>query len=621
MRRTYRGIAALLAALFIFFVFPGHVFAGEVENEAADVVKTEEELVQWLESHTEGTVTLGGHIQLTSVAFFYGPVHIDTGIYGLTFADGFFAAGFLEEDDVVTPLETEITISGEGVNCPVVDVHSMGFLFIGNWNNYLYTLNITATGKGGKGGTALRLSDVCDGNVSLFDLEREAPGLIRSFGDGAVGVELVEEFSLIFFNVEVVGDNSTAVLAHKDADISLSRLSATGSGARAVRGAGDIVIDTCIAEPYPAEDNIKVFQAELLPYWMPVKQGAEKPQSIDEWEEDPEGWEEDPEEWIEDPEEWPEFVAFLNGGPVTRRLSPYVAWDADALTAVSFDELGSTFVTGELVSAWLRALLPAPPALIVAVRDPLVPCISAVGSAEDAQNLSFWTCDVWGAEQCLLWYSDDDGKTWRDCTRDSDIVWKKNYVTVPEDMIGEGTLCVLQVPGYGFSNVARFAYEYGSYGADGTGGDRIGTDRFFVDLSGEEPIPVEADGLIQPDAPGNIGITAPGGADGELGAGGTPVQTALSPEEGDLETVSPVQPNDMDDAMPIFPTAEQIPAEETAPAAVDNPLADGYAGPAAQQALPKPGAGTTAAIAVALVAALAALGGWVWLGRLRAVKK
>lgn len=487
MSRALRRIFTLLLALGMFLCtlpafaaedglstgYSGDVvgFSGDVDP---DTVYTEAELTEWLSGHSGGTVSLGTSIAITKATLIDAPVTIDTEKYGLVYDGGclqFNGAGM------------DALIIGEGVDMPVVDVRDMGRMFIGNWNNRLHTTNVTATGRGGQGGTALRLNGSGAGRLDFRMLEDNVPGLIRSSGKNAVGIELTDPFDLFSFHVQVDGENSTALLAHDSANICFCKLSATGDGAQAVRGGGELVVDSCQLSPAAEAANIAVYQVGFIPAWYPVKQYSDAAEFVRK---------------IRN-----QNTTIFGGSDATQSYSPSVTWD-DSYQDINLDVTGHAVVLGTLYSPWFGDLISAMPEITVDVRDPEIPCLYDTGTLQDVDDVyaiwfQFWMCDEWDLSDCILWHSADDGESWRDITTDTGIAWERADVTVagvgvtrngrvsiPISLIDEGAMFAIEAPGFGTSNVAHYSAAFPNKLPD-KGGDRIGTDRIGVDLSGEKP--------------------------------------------------------------------------------------------------------------------------------------
>ncbi|MDL2238510.1 hypothetical protein LJC56_11925, partial [Christensenellaceae bacterium OttesenSCG-928-K19] len=262
--------------------FFGMASAATVGAGDENTVANQEELEAWLSSHQSGTVTLTDNITLAppqgsvyayTILLEY-PVIIDTGNFGIVFNGGSFLA--------FEGCGAQIT--GTGILRPVIDVQDMGASRFGGgrWLGNVCSLNVTAIGDGVTGGTAMRIQD--DISLQSFDLSESFfdRGRICAYGKNAIGLELIRTLPIVGFDVAVEGENSTAVLAQKDAAICFSKLSATGDEAYAVRGenGAHITVDTCLAQPVPQGKNITTYTAKPDPLYYPIKQFGSQDQLI-----------------------------------------------------------------------------------------------------------------------------------------------------------------------------------------------------------------------------------------------------------------------------------------------------------------------------------------------------
>ena len=444
--------------------------------KANDTVFSEQELQNWLSANKDagGIVLLGDTITITSsllVQNYSATVTIDTERFGLVFDGGYlFFLG-------------DALIIGEGMDVPVVDAKDLGRLWIGDWSNSLRTLNITATGRNGAGGVALRISSSGSGSFDLTDIFEFDTGLIKSFGAGAVGLELTKPFSAYCFNISVEGEASAAVSASNGALLSFCKLTARGEGATAAQG-NNIVLDTCIVTPEPSGEDIRNYTRTLSTAYLPFKQGgAFRNLSFD----------------------LTRTYAPLEGNADGSSITGIpVNWDEDIWMGIDLDTIGKTIVpgsfvfvdwtTGEELASWYASFLPLITKscglqIIVDVRDPDVPCISDVwfNDDEDTVVLKLWETDAWTTDQCILWRSDDDGETWYNDTYSTDVVFDGFSVNYPISSITEkGCLVQVEVPGVGESNIKRLSlFEGQPFGNHG--GDRTGVDRKIGVKPGTEP--------------------------------------------------------------------------------------------------------------------------------------
>lgn len=490
-------------------------------GESADVVTNMDELRDWLVAHraTGGEVFFGNSITLNGNVAVYGvaaPITVNTGAFGLVYDGGQLAVDNCE-------------IIGDGVETPVLTVINAYPLprFAASWVHAVQALFVTATGRGGEGGTAVLVArdDGKAPNPSLFLQE----GRIRSYGDGAVGIELAAATEAHCLRVEVAGAGSTAVLAPEGAALSYCKLSATGEGAAAVRGSG-IRLNTCAASPEPEENHVVVREQRFVDtagkaLYLPVRQG-------------------------EDADLFPygtmSFV--LADGSGEEEIGSFVVvWDQSAASGIDSAALGKTVVHGALLPPFQGLGLEDdfPLALTVDIRDPAIPCICAArvsSSAEDGDfiQMFLWKSGAWSMGDVLLWRSDDGGESWRDVTASGALRMTEQSdqysLQYSFDNIDGQVQLQAAVPGVGESNVAAFHQKDGRVTGD-LGGDRTGTDRDGASKPGplpEEEVETPPEGEEKPgdkdadedDAPpsvdgGDDGGTGPGGTDGP-GSPGTP---------------------------------------------------------------------------------------------------
>lgn len=624
----------------------GFVGAALATGSGGEVyVENETLLGNWLADNSSGTVYLKNDITLTTYKVYKGSVTINTGSNSLIYNGGFLHA---ESDSA------SITIIGEGVKHPVLDVQRIPY---SGWNSFLFPLTVTATGdKNDNGGTAMRINAIdtqsWNSNVTRDnDVWGRWPGRITASGDGAVGLEVIGSFknglpNIVFFDIVVNGDNSTAVLSSTGANICFSSLSATGDKAQAIRGGGEFLVDTCLVEPPLTPDaSIQVYQAYLMSRWFPVKQGH-----------------------VQVPSQLP-AVEWNGGGSLVNKFRLAAHWDQAYDFSTAFDDLGKIPVQHELAAPWLRQFFSDAPSLLIDVRDPALPCIFDVEMMNNGLCLVFWPCldidigldssDAAEPGTYRLLRSMDSGVTWEDCTEEDGFEISKSDgdydVLIPYDKVEEDMMFLVELPGAGRSNVAHFSSAYDiSYSSGITGGDRVGTDRIPVSLLNEAPeIPAggEQDGNtgilpgvgsgfplflapastptvtpeIAPPQQPDAGSTAQTGGDAPGQSGGGASGGASS--QGDS-----TQPGG---GVPLSPPAQNDPAQAggatapiggpatlEAPVAPANNLAPSFVEPAAQPALPTRGRnGVAAAIAASGAAAVLAGGGWLWLRARRLARR
>ncbi|QIB68986.1 hypothetical protein Ami103574_06460 [Aminipila butyrica] len=424
--------------------------------EQTEFVSNEQELKEWIAQHKEtgGTVYLSDRVIITQAMGIYGirgKITVNTGIYGLVFNGG-------------TLPSSDILITGEGVEMPVVKVPrtDSGMPNESNWNETLLQLNVTATGRDGEGGTALRISDVNTRNFDMTLLSWQ--GVLRSYGKEAVGLWLDAPMEAWCYRVEVSGENSTAVYAPKGAALFYCKLTAEGDGAAAAAGS-DISLESCAASPAPAEVrsiNRLVMKESFSRLYLPLRQNQYHLSAIDML-------------------STPNIFLIEEAGGVTSQVFA-IDWDLDVYDGIDTSILGTTIVQGTANSALygLGLFDDVPITLTVEVRDPELPCISqiAVRELEGSRYavLNFWQDYDPMDERIILWRSDDQGETWMDATHSPDILWDGSSVNFSYETLEHPVWFQLEVTGVGESNIAILDEKDGVF-IGGNGGDRTGTDR------------------------------------------------------------------------------------------------------------------------------------------------
>lgn len=427
------------------------------ETEQPDMVSDEAELTAWIAAHkaTGGTVSLGASVTITEamgIYGIYGEITIDTGEYGLVFDGG-------------TLPSSAILIIGEGVDVPVVGVLSAngGNFWDMSWNQELMKLNVTATGRDGAGGVALCILAGDTKPIAMDALDIQ--GIIRSYGEGAIGLWLDVPMEAYCYRVEVFGDHSVAVYAPNGADLYYCKLTAEGNGASAVVG-NDVMLDVCAATPEP--EGVKNLTRCLLPeslcgLYLPIRQN-------------------DSLTWF-DIYPFTSIILPMSGGDgyeAVRRLIP-IDWDTHAYDSINTGVLGKSDISGYLpLPLQGLGLDSTTPSLTVEVRDPDLPCIQSIsaksGESENFFNLSFWDSYDPADGNITLWRSDDEGETWWDATWSENVIWEGYSLRFFYDTLEQPVWLVLELLSVGDSNTVALSEKDG-WAVGGTGGDRTGTDR------------------------------------------------------------------------------------------------------------------------------------------------
>lgn len=121
-------------------------------------------------------------------------------------------------------------------------------------------MRITATGRDGVGGVALRIRQ--DDGLDINTVEVTFEGQICSYGEGAVGLYLDVPLDVYCYNIKVEGANSAAVYAAQGANLYYCKLEAEGDGAAAVSDGGEFLLDTCAASPSP--QNVQTINHHIV---------------------------------------------------------------------------------------------------------------------------------------------------------------------------------------------------------------------------------------------------------------------------------------------------------------------------------------------------------------------
>lgn len=525
---------------------------------SGNVVTDETALRRWCEAHlrTGGTVQLGSDVHIRDGIILYGArgnFTLDTGPHSLIY-DG----GKISIDN--------LAITGEGVEKPVLEVRSLGYLRM-QWSLALVNAHITATGRDGAGGTAVLLRGC--GNSWPADLTQLlAQGQIRSQGRGAVGVQTEGPIDIYGWNIQAEGPGSVALDAPSGAGLYYCKLAAEGS---AIRGEG-ILLDSCAVSPQPQEEGVEVISRRIAGLsgnrlYFPVRQGEALPKAYD----------------------LPSFFNLIlaaDNAP-SREAFVYIPWDGNAYAAIDTATAGRHVLGGDL-SAPLRGLgleERFPLELVVDVREPDAPCIETVtffdNSWEDQKQarLFFWRSDEWAADEQILWRSDDDGVTWTDATHSPDITWYAGpeyahpHFEFRYDWLPHPVCFQVETPGFGVSNIVVLS-DVDGVTTIGDGGDRTGIDRDGgsrpnppgneEDTDDDEKKPPKADD----DKLGNTDTDDPDDGDGDI-SGDDPVPPQRTNATRESRSSGSDQP-DNDLVHPRSDTAQisalpQAPANSTAP--------------------------------------------------------
>ena len=429
--------------------------------EAGEFVSTFEELEQWCADHdgVGGTVFLSDSItirQTISGGYQGGHVVIDTGAHGLRYDGGYI---LLDDFEIV----------GEGVDCPVLEVRDVGFVWAGNWCNILLTQTVSALGRDGLGGTAVRI-EALDLNAFSLSSVPASPARISSQGSGAIGLDIVSPVDVYCLNVEVVGEGSQAVQAAAGTVFYFCRFHVEGIMSSATKDSA-ITFDTCQVVGSAGGAQVisrRISEVSGKRFYLPVKQADPNPLN---------------------PQTF--FTFWLAGDDGSElRQSFAVVWDSNQLAAIDTRVLGKTSIRGELlpILSGLGLEDGFMFELVVDVRDPSLPCIAEVffleeydqfGDSYTVAVLSFWQGFDASAGD-ILWCSDDGGMTWVNCTDSPDIsypAWTTDWLSFRLPDLSSPLQLYVQNDA-GVSNLvtlyAKDGQPYGDCGGDRTGVDRNG---------------------------------------------------------------------------------------------------------------------------------------------------
>lgn len=468
MRPRFRKTFPIILLFLTLLLLPIPVQA-QTNSSEIDVVSTREELYAWYEEHliSGGEVTLGDTITITdSIWFHVGQVQINTGRYGLIY-DGAAING------------DNLTITGEGVDTPVVDIYA-----IDGWNMSLISgfqaAHITAMGRDGIGGTAVRISKP---EQCLLMLEYASEGgLIQSFGKGAIGVYLDVPIDLACTNIYVEGEDSTAIYAVAGTNLFYCRLHAQGPFATTVSGNGDISLNNCTAipaSPHMKEMNYAIVEAFSPFLYEPVQQ------------------------YSEDVSYFNYLYTFLfqsEDGQSYYTDTFEVEWTPDP-NSLNTDVVGQIVLQGTILSPFIDLLgeLQFPLELVIDIRDPDIPCIAKIKhyDALGYVRIDFWKSYDLKDEQIILWRSDDGGITWYDYTNAADLQWDQDSVFFHYSELTTSILFRLEEIGVGKSNTMMIAADRNTSGS--IGGDRTGTDRVIKYRDGVTITPPTTPPAPEPD--------------------------------------------------------------------------------------------------------------------------
>lgn len=472
------------------------------------------DLNTWLEELDGhgGEVVLGSTIiideTISPLADQDGPICIDTGAFGLIYDGGYIDS-------------YNLFLTGEGVDLPVLEIKSTGepsWFPPLDWNIVLAGMDITALGRDGLGGTAVRITSDSDYRrpIAVY----ESRGQIHSYGRNAVGLALTADTMLEVYglDMDVSGDNSRAVTAINGADLFLCSLSAQGEGAT-VASEDDIVLDTCILSPEP--ENIEVIHRTIE---RPIGIEPQIQQYADVSD-------------VEDAVCFYEPTRFLLSGG--RYLDVSLLHNKDGLSSLDTSTLGSVDFPITLPDTFQGFGLEGGSdfSIRVWVRDPDLPVIKSMSQEENTLRFFSWDNAKY-KPGTILWCSEDNEKTWIDISKWEAVTWNTSYryylFEIEADKITKPVSLALETK-KGWSNIVTLTP--GEQGAIhvGTGGDRDGGDRDeHPGGDGGEHGGGSGDSGDSPDGDSSGGSTggAPGGDSSSGSTGGAPSGDSSSGSTG-----------------------------------------------------------------------------------------
>lgn len=452
-----KGIIIVLTLYICVALFSINVFAEKPESVSVEnIVYSEEELEQWLYDNEQygGNVVLGDNITITNLILCFPevPIIIDTNQFGLVFDYGYLL------------LNENVIVRGEGVNLPVIELKNAGFVHMETWDSILQSFNITAVGKNGMGGCALRVSDTGNSIINTDHLTYKT--FIRSYGENAVGIEFNIPTTTFGFQIEVDGKNSSAISGTDQIQLFFCKLNATGNNAKSITGS-NFTLNNCIISPEPVNATVlerKITGISGQRLYYPIEQHNNSILSSLMY--------------------YHSNYNFILSGDqdnpsITIPIS--VQWD-DNIFLTDTSVLSKNTFSGRVNPILQQFNLEGnyDIELTVDVRDPDVPCIFNVIFSSDYMDFELWKSYKGKQQDVILWRSDDDGKTWYEYTENENIQFNHyTYSSIIKFYFEEITnpiLLCLEEKGVGESNVVSI-YQENGITLFGLGGDRTGADR------------------------------------------------------------------------------------------------------------------------------------------------
>ncbi|MBS5063024.1 MAG: hypothetical protein KHZ58_04565 [Hungatella hathewayi] len=474
--------------------------------EETDIVSSFEDLQLWLRNLDGygGEVVLGDTITIEetiSPSYNYtGPLSIDTGSFGLIY-DG----GYIDYCDLF--------LTGKGVDIPVLEIRNtgngFGWLPPLDWNMVLSFMDVTALGRDGIGGTAVRITSDSDYRrpITVY----ESRGQIHSYGRNAVGLALTANTMLEVYglDMDVSGDNSRAVTAINGAGLFLCSLSAQGEGA-AVASDDNIVLDTCILSPEP--DHAEVIYRTI-----------KRPTGVEPQIQQYAGIYD-----VYDAVRFYDTTRFLLTGG--RYLDVNLQHNEERLATIDTSVLGPVDFPITLPDIMQGFGLEGGSDFTIRlwVRDPALPVIKSMEQRDDLLYFFSWENEEYEPGTIILWCSEDNEKTWIDISNWDAVRWNdfnfSNFIfQLKADKITKPVSLALETKN-GWSNIVTLTPGEKGAVSIGPGGDRDGGDRDEQpgDDGGDHGGGSGDDGTSGEDSPGGSTGDSSGGDSSGEGTGGSP---------------------------------------------------------------------------------------------------
>lgn len=426
----------------------------EPEDEVKTVF-TAGELCAWLRSlgPEGGEVFLGNTIALTWEDSPYfdtnleAPAIIHTGPYSLIY-DG--------EDIGIVGRVGLFQVEGEGVDAPVLEIRGDQF-FGSDWNEILARQDVTASGRDGQGGVAVRITSDSETRNNLEYYRTR--GRIHAYGAGAVGLQLDVPARVNCLDIDVTGEDALAIDGPEGTTAFLCILAAEAGGRPA--GAG-VNTDSSFLPPETAGPRIDC-RVGIDPQ---IPLGARRRDV----------------ETIVGLYDFQRYrltdgnyvnVDLIYDDNFAKRLDTSVPGPVNIPVALPkvLQGLGLEGETDFAYRVW--------------IRDPALPILTDISQNRTAVTFStsrhFLNAgSVWDPAT-RLWRSDDGGASWTDVTDWDAVTWCAADDSLERFQLDtaalDGPISLVLENGAGWGNVVTLTPGETGVFTPGTGGDRDGGDR------------------------------------------------------------------------------------------------------------------------------------------------